>query len=76
MALGIILLFLVMWIPDLPGMLKQKQWPELAAFAALWAAGLTLALLLNYGVPVNAVTKALRAVFEPIGRGYIQLPAD
>lgn len=72
----VILVFASIWIPDLPGLLKHRQWAELAAFAALWAAGLTLALLVNYGVDVDQVTKLLRAVFEPIGQSLIQLPPN
>lgn len=70
----VILVFAALWIPDLPAMLRRQQWPELVAFAALWAVGLTLALLVNYGVDVNQVTQLLRAFFEPIGKLLIQQP--
>lgn len=71
----IVMVFAVMWAVELPGLLHRRQKAELATFAALWVVGLTLALLVHYGVHIDLVTKALRSVFEPIGLRLIQPPA-
>jgi len=72
----VLLIFLLMWIPELPGLLRRRQWPELAAFGFLWAAGLALSLLIAADVPVNQLNKLLRGIFEPIGRMVITKPPD
>jgi len=72
----VVLVFVAMWVPELPGMLRRRQWRELAAFAALWAVGLTLAVLIVLDIPINQVTKLLRAVFEPIGQRLIIPPPE
>ena len=72
----LILVFLALLIPDLPGLVKRRQWAELTAFFLLWAAGFALSLLVHYGVPFHQVNTLLRAVFEPIGQFFIQPPPD
>ncbi|HEY8417848.1 MAG TPA: hypothetical protein VIK93_07425 [Limnochordales bacterium] len=72
----LILVFLAIWVPDLPGLVRGRHWPELAAFAVLWVLGLTLALLVSYSVPVDHVTQFLRGVFEPIGQRLVVAPPD
>lgn len=72
----LVLVFLALWVPELPGLVRGRHWPELAAFAVLWAMGLTLALLINYGVPVDQVTQLLRSLFEPIGQRLVVPPPD
>lgn len=66
--------FLLLALPELPGLRHRRDPAEIAAFAFLWAAGLTLSLLIAAHVPMDGVTKLLRAVFEPLGRMLIQPP--
>jgi len=39
-VLLVLLLFALMLVPEVPRLVQRRQWPELAAFMALWAAGL------------------------------------
>ena len=71
MTLAIVLALLLVWLPELPGMLHRKNPREIVLFAVLWAAGLALWIAVNAGVPTNQITQALRAIFEPIGRALI-----
>jgi len=70
----IVLWFLLLWLPELPGFLHRRNVREIALFSVLWAAGLGLWLAVNSGVPTDQVTKALRAIFEPIGMTLIKPP--
>ncbi len=74
MAILTICAFLLLWLPEIPGMLHHKQTRIIVAFACVWALALTLALLVLYGVDVNQVTLLLRGIFEPIGRIVIVPP--
>ena len=73
-SLLIVATFLLLLLPELPGLARRKDAGEIAAFAALWAAGLTLSLLIAADVPIDGVTKLLRSVFEPIGKLVIKPP--
>lgn len=70
----VIVVFLLLWVPELPGLVRGRLWREMAAFAVLWAAGLTLALLVHYGAQLDQLTQLLRAVFEPIGQRIVVPP--
>lgn len=74
MTFLVLLVFGALLIPDLPGLVRRRQWAELAAYGTLWTAGLILSLLIAYDVPVNQLTRLLRAVFEPIGTAIIKPP--
>lgn len=76
MTLVLILVFAALWIPDLPGMLRRKQWAELCAFTVLWTLALVISLFIHYNGDFDHVNKLLRAVFEPIGQLVIQRPPD
>ena len=66
--------FLLLLVPELPGLARRRDAGEIAAFAFLWAAGLTLSLLIAADVPIDGLTKLLRSVFEPIGKLVIKPP--
>lgn len=72
----VVFLFGLMWLAELPGMLQKRQWSELAAFAVIWAAGVTLTILIGFEVPVDGVNKLLRGIFEPLGKLVIVPPPD
>lgn len=74
MLFVILLVFLLMWAVELPAMLHRRDRGEIAAFAVLWALGLTLSLLLQYGVPLDGVTLFLRRLFDPLGRAMVSSP--
>ena len=74
MTLFLIVGFALIWLPDLPGMMRRKHAGEIMVFALLWAVGLTLSLLILYDVKVDYITLALRAIFEPIGKAIIKPP--
>lgn len=70
----IVLLFLLIIIAELPGMLHRRHVREIVLFAALWAVGLTLTLIISNGGDTDQITKLLRGIFEPIGKLVIVPP--
>jgi len=71
-----VFLFALILVPEVPRMVQRRQWPELIAFMALWAAGLTLSVLIALDVYVGQITEFLRGVFEPIGEMLIGPPPE
>ena len=70
----VLLLFALMLVPEVPRLVQRRQWPELAAFVTLWAAGLALSLLIAFDVNISHLNKFLRSVFEPIGKMFLVPP--
>jgi len=73
-VLLVLLLFALMLVPEVPRLVQRRQWPELAAFMALWAAGLALSLLITFDVDVGHLNRFLRSLFEPIGKMFLVPP--
>lgn len=70
-----VFVFLLLWLLELPGLVRRRHGGEIAAFTLLWAAGLTVSLIISYGGQVDQVTQLLRSVFEPIGKMVIKPPS-
>lgn len=70
----VVFVFLLLWLPELPALAKRRSAKEIAAFALVWAAGLTLSLLISSDVEIDGLTKLLRSLFEPLGRLLIKPP--
>ena len=51
---------------EVPGMVRQKQWGEMAAFSVFLLAGLTLSILMILNVKVPNPTRLIDAIFEPL----------
>lgn len=51
---------------EVPGMVRKKQWGEMAAFFVFLVAGLTLGTLMILDVKVPNPTKLIDAIFEPL----------
>lgn len=66
--------FVMVALPELPGLIRRRDAREIAAFTFLWAAGLVISLLIASSVPVDGVTNLLRSVFEPLGKLVIKPP--
>lgn len=57
-----VLLFLgVIAAIDLPVLLRQRRWGDLAAFAAVWCAALALGLLQASSLPLPSVAEVITA---------------
>ncbi|NLA26974.1 MAG: hypothetical protein GX878_06215 [Firmicutes bacterium] len=59
-ALTMVLMALI----QVPAMINQKKWPELAGYAAVWLAATVYALLITAGVPVPNPTELLRSFYS------------
>lgn len=70
----VVVLFLVLWVPELPGFAHRKDWREILAFFVLWAIGLALSLLLTYGVKIDSVTRLQRQLLDPLGELIMTQP--
>ncbi|MEW5786066.1 MAG: hypothetical protein AB1767_13500 [Bacillota bacterium] len=59
--MGIMILIAILQIPPL---LKNKQWPELAGFGAIWVFATVYIALLSAGVPIANPTEILRPLLQ------------
>jgi hypothetical protein len=59
----ILLIMFLLALMQLPSLVNQKQWGELAAFAVLWLFATAYALLIGADVPVPNPTEVIRAIF-------------
>ncbi len=59
-ALAMVLMALI----QVPAMVNQKKWPELAGYAAVWLAATVYALLIAAGVPIPNPTELLRSFYS------------
>ncbi len=54
---------------QIPGLVRKEWWRELTAFLVLWAAGLTLSILMAAGVKLPPVTmiiaKFISGIYSP-----------
>ncbi|NLG25121.1 MAG: hypothetical protein GX558_07170 [Clostridiales bacterium] len=55
---------------DLPPLIRQKSWREMAVMAALWCVGAALAVLLARGVVLPSVLMWLDDLFRAMGISY------
>lgn len=67
-ALGLLvgLAFILMFAYQVPPLIRNEKWGELAAFAVLWLVGLVLSVLLAVGVKLPNPTLAIEFLLEPI----------
>lgn len=64
MLILLCLAFFVMLLPDLPALLREKQWRELAVYLFLWVSGFVISALLTVGVKLPSPVKGIEHVIE------------
>jgi len=67
LALYLAGLALIIWL-ELPGLLKQKQWGEVAAFAGLLLIGSYLSISQILRLPTPNPSVLIEAIFGPLGK--------
>lgn len=55
---------IMMALIQVPAMVNQKKWPELAGYAVVWLAATVYALLITSGVPIPNPTELLRSFYD------------
>lgn len=63
---AIFVLFAGIFLFEVPALIKQKYWRELAAFLFFWGLSLTLAVLLTFNIPVPNPQKMINTSVEYI----------
>lgn len=66
MVVLLILLFIGIALFEVPGLVKKKMWPELAAFSVFLLIGMCLSIPQVLGVKMPNPNKAIEALFMPI----------
>lgn len=64
MLILLCLAFLVMLLFDLPALLRERQWRELAIYLALWLPGLLMSSLLTIGFKLPSPVKGIEYIIE------------
>lgn len=59
-ALAMVLMALI----QVPAMVNQNKWSELAGYAAVWLAATVYTLLITSGVPIPSPTELLRSFYS------------
>jgi len=69
----LLLIFAYIIIVNLPGLIKRKEWKELAAFSLLYVIAFALGLMYVLDIPIPSPMKGLQHLFVDIlGIGYPQ----
>lgn len=55
---------IAMALIQVPAMVNQRKWPELAGYAAVWIPAAAYALLVAAGVPIPNPTELLRSFYD------------
>lgn len=58
------LIMIAIAVYQVPGLLRQKQWRELAAFALMWLVAGVYALLTAMRFPLPTLVEALTFIYE------------
>ncbi|MCZ8517717.1 hypothetical protein O9H85_36505 [Paenibacillus filicis] len=61
---ALIVAFTVLTLLELPGLLKKRQWAEIAVYSMLLMIGFVLSLLLTVGIEVPNPDKAIQSVIR------------
>lgn len=64
MILALLLTFAGIAFYEVPGLIRQKRWRELSAFAVLLTVGFVLSLLQTIGVKVPNPTKGIESIIK------------
>lgn len=75
-AVGLLCVFSLMWLFELPGMIRRRLTGEIVTFGVLWTLGLIVGILVVYDVPTDQISQMLRAVFEPVAKVFLKLPVE
>lgn len=70
---GLLVIFIVIILLEVPRLLKQKMWRELAAFSFFLACGMILALLGVFNVEFPGPTAFVEVFFAPFADAYFSL---
>lgn len=65
LIVAFLMFLVVIWI-KVPGLVREKMWGELIAFAGILAVAMVLTVAKIIRLPVPNPEHALRAVFEPV----------
>ncbi|RKL61673.1 hypothetical protein DXT63_15560 [Thermoanaerobacteraceae bacterium SP2] len=66
MILLLLLLFAGVVLMEVPGMVKNKMWRELAVFFIFLVVGMGLSIPQVLGLKIPNPTKAIEAIFKPL----------
>ena len=64
--LALMVIFLVLIALEAPGLVRDKQWRELAAFSVLMVVAMALSFAQVLGLPIPNPNHGLEAIFTPI----------
>ncbi len=59
---------IIMALLQVPSLINQKQWPELAGFTVMWVFATTYAILITAQVAIPNPTEILRPLLQAIYR--------
>jgi hypothetical protein len=69
--IALLLIYAFIAVLNIPGMIKKKEWRELAAFSVFYAAGFLLGLLYVLDIPIPSPMKGLDyLIVEVLGIKY------
>ncbi|MDA8235481.1 MAG: hypothetical protein M0Z31_11920 [Clostridia bacterium] len=67
--LVLVVFFLVLWL-ELPKLIRQRWWWELAVFAVIWALALVVSVAQIYDLPLPNPTHGLEYIFKPVSHWF------
>lgn len=68
MVCGLIAIFILIILFEVPGLIKKKLWRELAAFSVLLAIGFVLSLLQVIGVKLPSPNEGITSLVETVSK--------